>query len=74
MVKIFYMKLCKLDVIKDWNSAKTVMVVETISSKDNDPKGATSAEWRYFLSNHQSSDKRLPSYIGNHWSIENKLH
>ena len=46
------MKLCKLDAIKDWNSAKTVVAVETISSKDNDPKGATSAEWRYFLSNH----------------------
>ena len=31
-------------------------------------------EWRYFLSNHHHLDNRLPGYIRNHWSIENKLH
>ena len=50
------------------------MAVETISSKNNNPTHETSAEWRYFLSSHKSSDKRLPTYILNHWSIENKLH
>ncbi len=32
------------------------------------------AEWRYYLSNHQSTDKQLPEYVRNHWGIENKLH
>ena len=50
------------------------VVVILDMSKDNDPNRSSSAEWRYFLSSHKSSDKRLPAYIRNHWSIENKLH
>lgn len=60
--------------IKGWSDAKTVVAVETISSKDNDPSRKVSNEWRYYLSNHKCTDKRLPNYIRNHWSIENKLH
>jgi len=60
--------------VSGWSSAKTVVAVETISSKKNDPKGISTAEWRYFLSNHECSDNRLPGYIRNHWGIENKLH
>ena len=72
--RYFGYDVSKLDEIKEWSSAKTVVAVETISSKNNDPQHSTSAEWRYFLSSHKSSDKRLPAYIRNHWSIENKLH
>ena len=72
--RYFGYDISKLEEIKRWPSAKIVVAVETISSKNNDPKHETSAEWRYFLSSHKSLDKRLPSYIRNHWSIENKLH
>lgn len=60
--------------IKDWSGAKTVIAVESITSKDNDPNLKVSAEWRYYLSSHDCDDKRLPNYIRNHWGIENKLH
>ena len=51
-----------------------MIAVETISSKNNDPKRKVSSEWRYYLSSHKCTDKRLPDYIRNHWGIENKLH
>lgn len=60
--------------IKGWASAKSVIAVESIVSKDNDPEGKVTAEWRYYLSSHKPTDKRLPEYIRNHWCIENKLH
>jgi predicted transposase YbfD/YdcC len=60
--------------INDWVGAKTVVAVETISSKNNDPARKTTAEWRYYLSSHKCTDNRLPGYIRNHWGIENKLH
>jgi len=72
--RYFGYDVSNLDNIQEWSAAKTVVAVETISSKDNDTNRSSSAEWRYFLSSHKSSDKRLPSYIRNHWSIENKLH
>ena len=61
VVVILDMMLSNLDNIQEWSAAKTVVAVETISSKDNDPNRSSSAEWRYFLSSHKSSDKRLPS-------------
>jgi predicted transposase YbfD/YdcC len=64
----------KLHEIQEWSGAKTVIAVETISSKNNDPKRKVSSEWRYYLSSHKCTDKRLPDYIRNHWGIENKLH
>ena len=60
--------------IKEWHGAKTIIAVETISSKNNDPNRNVSGEWRYYLSSHNSLEKSLPNYIRNHWSIENKLH
>jgi predicted transposase YbfD/YdcC len=72
--RYFGYNISKLPGIKDWSSAKTVVAVETISSKDNDPNHKVSTEWRYYLSSHECNDKRLPDYIRNHWSIENKLH
>jgi len=58
--------------ISDWAGAKSIIAVETISSKTNSEK--TSAEWRYYLSSHDSTNPKLPGYIRNHWGIENKLH
>ena len=72
--RYFGYDVSKLPEIEEWFGAKTVVAVETISSKDNDPKRTRTAEWRYFLSNHHHLDNRLPGYIRNHWSIENKLH
>lgn len=72
--RYFGYNISKLPGIKDWLGAKTAVAVETISSKDNDPNHKVSREWRYYLSSHECNDKRLPDYIRNHWSIENKLH
>jgi predicted transposase YbfD/YdcC len=60
--------------IREWPDARTVIAVETISSKDNDPKRNVKAQWRYYISNHKYTDENLPNYIRNHWGIENKLH
>ncbi len=59
---------------KEWKYLQSVIAVETISSKNNDPNHKVTAEWRYYLSNLKSTDKKLPSYVRNHWSVENKLH
>jgi len=72
--RYFGYDVSKLEQISEWSAAKTVVAVETISSKDNDIKRTSSAEWRYFLSSHKCTDKKLPAYIRNHWGIENKLH
>jgi len=60
--------------IKEWKMARSVVAVETIVSKNNDPKHMVSKEWRYYLSNLKCTDTMIPSYIRNHWGIENKLH
>jgi predicted transposase YbfD/YdcC len=60
--------------IDKWLGAKSILAVETISSKSNDSAANVSAQWRYYLSSHTSNNKELPDYIRNHWSIENKLH
>lgn len=72
--RYFGYDVSKLAQIEDWLGAKTVIAVETISSQNNDAKSKVSAEWRYYLSNHDSTNKKLPDYIRNHWGIENKLH
>ena len=72
--RYFGYDVSNLPQIKDWSNAKTVIAVETISSKDNDQERNVKAQWRYYLSNHKCTDENLPSYIRNHWGIENKLH
>ena len=72
--RYFGYNVSKLPEISEWFGAKTVIAVETITSKKNDPEQKVSAEWRYYLSSHICTDKRLPDYIRNHWGIENKLH
>jgi len=72
--RFFGYDITTLSETKDWSGAKTVVAVETISSKDNDPNHKVSAEWRYYLSSHECNDQRLPNYVRNHWGIENKLH
>jgi predicted transposase YbfD/YdcC len=72
--RAFGYDVSKLPETQDWPGAKTVVAVETISSKDNDPTYKVSAEWRYYLSSRKYTDKSLPDYIRNHWGIENKLH
>ena len=72
--RFFGYDVSKLPETNDWVGAKTVVAVETISSKDNDPNRNVSAEWRYYLSSNKCTNKSLPDYIRNHWGIENKLH
>lgn len=63
-----------LSELEGFVGAKSVVAVETISSKDNDPTRQVNTRWRYYLSNHQSTNRQLASYVRNHWSIENQLH
>lgn len=72
--RYFGYDISELAEVKDWPAAKTVVAVETISSRNNDPNHKVTAEWRYYLSNHNCTNKNLPNYIRNHWGIENKLH
>ena len=72
--RYFGYNLSKLSEVLDWEGAKSIVAVETISSKNNDPNEKVSAEWRYYLSSHHHKNDKLPSYIRNHWGIENKLH
>jgi predicted transposase YbfD/YdcC len=62
------------EAVESWSGAKTVIAVETISSKINDANNKVTAEWRYYLSNHDFKNPDLPKYVRNHWGIENKLH
>jgi predicted transposase YbfD/YdcC len=57
-----------------WTDLKSVIAVESITSKDNDPDRKVTATWRYYISNHHHLNDKLPGYIRNHWGIENKLH
>lgn len=59
---------------KDWCDAQSVVAVETISSKKNDPGHRVTANWRYYLSSHQATQESLSDYIRHHWSIESKMH
>lgn len=72
--RYFGYDVSKLPEINEWIGAKSVVAVETMSSKNNDPANKTTAEWRYYLSSHKCDNKRLPDYVRNHWGIENKLH
>jgi predicted transposase YbfD/YdcC len=56
---------------KKWTGLCAAVAVETITSSPNNP---TQAEWRYYITSHDHSNKALPDYIRNHWGIENKLH
>jgi predicted transposase YbfD/YdcC len=58
---------------QEWNSLKSAVAVETISSAKHSKDGVTS-NWRYYISNLLASKENLPDLIRNHWSIENKLH
>lgn len=72
--RYFGYNISHLPEIKGWCGAQTIVAVETISSRDNDPKQEVSAQWRYYLSSHKSDNDKLPAYIRHHWGIENKLH
>lgn len=60
--------------IEDWANAKSIIAVETISSKNNNSQRQVTAEWRYYLSSHSFTHPKIPDYIRHHWGIENKLH
>ena len=57
-----------------WAGMQSIIAVETISSRNNDPNRKVTAEWRYYISSHKKSQSQLQDYIRHHWSIENRLH
>lgn len=58
--------------VNNWSGLKSVIALETISSKNIEKK--VSSEWRYYISSHNHKNLNLPEYIRNNWSIENKTH
>ncbi len=60
--------------IEEWKGAKSIVAVETMTSKNNDLSGKLRSEWRFYLTSHKAKLEGLPGYIRNHWGIENKLH
>ena len=47
----------------------TIIATETISSSKY-TKGGTSAEWRYYLTDHNKSNPKLATYVRGHWGVE----
>lgn len=72
--RYFSYNIQKLPVVSEWSGAQSAIAVETISSRTNDPHHTVTARWRYYITSHKSSNKKLPEYVRNHWGIENKLH
>lgn len=72
--RYFSYDISSLDEIEGFVGARSVIAVESITSKDNDPKQTVNAQWRYYLTSHAKDNKQLPDYIRNHWGIENRLH
>jgi predicted transposase YbfD/YdcC len=72
--RYFGYDICCLPEVKGWCDAQSIVAVETISSRKNDPKHRVTANWRYYLSSHKATQKSLPDYVRHHWSIENKMH
>jgi len=71
--RYFGYDVSSLPEIADWVGARTVVAVETISSRNNDPARKVNSQWRYYLSSLEPKNKSIPAYIRNHWGIENKL-
>ncbi len=46
----------------------TVIATETITSTKYDSQ--VTAEWRFYITDHQSDNDKLPDYIRNHWQVE----
>lgn len=47
---------------------ETIIATETISSINN--KEGVTAEWRYYLTDHDKEQGKLSSYIREHWQVE----
>lgn len=47
---------------------QTVVATETISSSKYSDE--TTSEWRYYLTDHDRSQQKLPTYVRGHWSVE----
>ena len=70
--RCFGYEASKVGIMQEWwEGIKSVISVETISSKNNTE---VNSGWRYYLSSHEYNNIEVASFIRNHWGIENKLH
>lgn len=51
-----------------FTNMNTIIATETISSSNHTNK--VTAEWRYYITDHDADNKKLPQYIREHWKIE----
>jgi len=52
-----------------FSAMQSIVATETISSSKYDDKGVT-AEWRYYVTDHDKSNEKLPTYTRGHWGVE----
>ena len=52
-----------------FSKMKSIVATETITSSKYDNKGVT-AEWRYYVTDHDKKNKKLPNYTRGHWGVE----
>lgn len=70
--RYFTYKLPKDSVPSSLEGINSIIATETISSKKHGDK--VSAEWRFYITSHDTTKENLHTYVKNHWSIENELH
>jgi predicted transposase YbfD/YdcC len=51
-----------------FSKMNTIIATETISKSDYEDK--VSAQWRYYITDHNKSQPKLAKYIRDHWQIE----
>jgi predicted transposase YbfD/YdcC len=62
--RVFGYDARKLEALKDWTGAKSIMAVETISSHNTNPQPRVTAEWRYYLSAYLIKTPKMPASFG----------
>ena len=71
--RYFGYDICWLEQAQGWCDAKSLIAVETISFRNNDPEHEVMSQWRYYISSHKATNAKMPQYVRNHWGLENTL-
>lgn len=53
-----------------FSNMNTIIATETISSSPYLKESTVTAEWRYYITDHVSSNMKLSDYVRSHWNIE----
>jgi predicted transposase YbfD/YdcC len=70
--RYFATEVPKSLVSNGFKDLKTLIATETISQRG--AGSPVTAEWRYYITDHDRNNEKLAEYIRGHWGVENKLH